>query len=179
MHIPGTARQCRCAAKQSPTWMEIAHLHCVPRSAAHVSSGRTPCSQRRHFLSETRITSFNPDHTSLTAQTLISTKPSGRAISRIVSSVISVGTLDAFFGHETHTKPSCFNSVRNLESVASRKALSVANTCAASSGLPAFVVNTMPSGKSPSHDLYSFGALIVNNLSGALIPSFFTSGVPE
>jgi len=116
MHFPGTARQGRCAAKESPTWMEIA------------SSGRTPSSQRHHFRSETRITSFNPDHTSLTAQTLISTKPSGRAISRIVSSVISVGTFELFFGHETHTKPSCFNSDRNLDNAASKNALSAVNT---------------------------------------------------
>ena len=52
------------------------------------------------------MTNFKPDHTSLTAQTLISTRPSGSATSLIVSSVISVGTLDDFFGHETQTAPS-------------------------------------------------------------------------
>jgi hypothetical protein len=46
-----------------------------------------------------RITSFNPDQTSVTAHTLMSTNPSGRPISRTVLSVMSVSTFDAFFGH--------------------------------------------------------------------------------
>src|SRR5690606_2071851 len=50
-----------------------------------------------------RTTSLSPDHTSETAQTFTSTNPSGRASSRITSSVISVGTPDDFFGHETQT----------------------------------------------------------------------------
>ena len=58
--------------------------------------------QRSSFLT----TSFSPDHTSSTAQTLTSTKPSGNATSRTVSSVISVGTFDAFFGHDTQTTAS-------------------------------------------------------------------------
>ena len=39
---------------------------------------------------------MRPDHVSSTAQTFTSTSPSGRATSRIVSSVMSVGTLLAF-----------------------------------------------------------------------------------
>src|SRR5688572_25751176 len=54
-------------------------------------------------LSLRRMTSFSPDQTSLTAHTLISTNPSGSATSRMVPSVISVGTLEAFLGHDTHT----------------------------------------------------------------------------
>src|SRR5688572_424525 len=54
-------------------------------------------------LSLRRMTSFSPDQTSLTAHTLISTNPSGSATSRMVSSVISVGTLEAFLGHDDHT----------------------------------------------------------------------------
>src|ERR1044071_5874080 len=50
-----------------------------------------------------RMTSFSPDQTSHTAHTLTSTKPSGRASSRIVSSVMSVSTLAAFFGPDTQT----------------------------------------------------------------------------
>src|SRR5258706_1471327 len=125
------------------------------------------------------MTNFKPDHTSLTAQTLISTNPSGSAISRIVSSVISVGTFADFLGHETHTKPSCFNSFRNFESIASRNALSVVNTCTASMGFLALVISVTPSGNSPSHDAYSCGALIVNNFNGDLMPNFFASSVPE
>src|SRR5882757_9770868 len=47
------------------------------------------------------ITSFSPDHTSSTAQTLTSTSPIGSAMARTVSSVMSVGTFDNFFGHDT------------------------------------------------------------------------------
>ena len=49
-----------------------------------------------------RMTSFKPDQISLTAQTFMSTNPRGKANSRMVSSVISVGTFEAFFGHDTH-----------------------------------------------------------------------------
>jgi len=52
-----------------------------------------------------RIINFNPDHTSSTAHTLMSTSPIGSATSRIVSSVISVLTPEDFFGHETHITP--------------------------------------------------------------------------
>src|SRR5436190_21854455 len=52
-----------------------------------------------------RIMSFSPDHVSSTAHTFTSTKPSGKATSRITSSVMSVRTFAAFFGHETHTTP--------------------------------------------------------------------------
>ena len=38
---------------------------------------------------------------SLTAHTLMSTKPRGSATSRIVSSVMSVGTFAVFFGQDT------------------------------------------------------------------------------
>src|SRR5258708_1223290 len=48
-----------------------------------------------------RNTSFRPDQTSVTAHTLMSTKPRGSATSRIVSSVMSVGTFAAFFGQDT------------------------------------------------------------------------------
>jgi hypothetical protein len=54
------------------------------------------------------MTNFKPDQTSLIAQTLMSTKPSGKANSRMVLSVISVGTFDVFFGHETQITQSLF-----------------------------------------------------------------------
>jgi len=60
-----------------------------------------------------RTVSFNADQTSSTAQTLMSTNPSGRAYARTVSSVMSVWTPDAFLGHETQITPSgaiCFRS---------------------------------------------------------------------
>src|SRR5881275_421780 len=58
-----------------------------------------PHSQRNSL----RTRSLRPDQTSLTAQTLTSTNPSGNATSRIVSSVTVVGTFAAFLGQDTHT----------------------------------------------------------------------------
>src|SRR6266478_5487908 len=52
------------------------------------------------------MTSFRPDQTSSTAQTLMSTSPSGSATSLMVSSVTSVGTFDDFLGHDTQIIPS-------------------------------------------------------------------------
>ena len=53
------------------------------------------------FRFSRRIINFKPDQVSSTAQTLMSTNPSGRATARITSSVTSVATPDDFFGHET------------------------------------------------------------------------------
>src|SRR5215207_3371620 len=60
--------------------------------------------------SSLRIISFNPDHLVSTAQTLTSTRPIGSTTSRIVSSVMSVGTFAAFFGQLTHMAPLGFSS---------------------------------------------------------------------
>ena len=57
-----------------------------------------------HLFSR-RIISLRPDQISSTAQTLTSTRPIGRATSRITSSVMSVGTLEAFLGQLIQTKP--------------------------------------------------------------------------
>jgi hypothetical protein len=46
---------------------------------------------------------LSPDHVSSIAQTFTSTKPSGSESSRTTSSVISDGTFDDFFGHDTQT----------------------------------------------------------------------------
>src|SRR6202030_2056796 len=48
------------------------------------------------FRFSRRIINFNPDQTSSTAQTLMSTKPSGNATARITSSVTLVGTPEDF-----------------------------------------------------------------------------------
>ena len=50
--------------------------------------------------------SLSPLQTSSTAQTLTSTNPSGSASERTTSSVMSVGTLAAFFGQDTQIMPS-------------------------------------------------------------------------
>src|SRR6266516_2607650 len=57
------------------------------------------------FRFSRRIINFNPDHVSSTAQTFVSTNPSGKATSRTTSSVMSVGILADFFGHETQIVP--------------------------------------------------------------------------
>src|ERR1700736_4353762 len=57
------------------------------------------------FRFSRRIINFNPDHVSSTAQTFMSTNPSGNATSRITSSVTSVTTPEDFFGHETQRSP--------------------------------------------------------------------------
>ena len=56
--------------------------------------------------SSRRMTSLSPDHVASIAHTFVSTSPTGRAISRTTSSVTSVGTPDARFGHATHSIPS-------------------------------------------------------------------------
>src|SRR5215472_281 len=62
-----------------------------------------------HFLrlgrSLSRWTKRSPDQVSSTAQTLLSTKPASRPISRIRSSVRSVSTPEAFLGHAIHNPP--------------------------------------------------------------------------
>ena len=65
----------------------------------------SPRSSRRPDLhrNSLRITNLRPDQVSSIAQTLVSTNPSGSATSRIVSSVMSVGTFPAFFGQLTQT----------------------------------------------------------------------------
>jgi hypothetical protein len=64
------------------------------------------------YRNDFRTTSFRPDHVASTAHTLMSTKPSGRANSRTLSSVISVPTFAVFFGHDTHTALSGFSVAR-------------------------------------------------------------------
>src|SRR5262249_16825552 len=73
----------------------------LPNGALH--SLEAPSEADDYQRSSFRTTSFSPDQTSVTAHTLMSTKPSGRATSRTVSSVMSVGTFAAFFGQDTHT----------------------------------------------------------------------------
>ena len=52
-----------------------------------------------------RCINLRPDQLSSIAQTFTSTRPIGGQTSRIVSSVMSVGTFEAFFGQLTQMKP--------------------------------------------------------------------------
>src|SRR5687768_10170420 len=65
-----------------------------------------PIRNRKDQRSDLRKTSLSPDQISSTAQTLTSTRPNGSATSRIVSSVMSVATFEAFLGQLTQMKPS-------------------------------------------------------------------------
>ena len=70
----------------------------VPAEAGRWARSQAGRGERRHSeanVSDARVrmTSFSPDQTSSTAQTLTSTRCSGSATSRITSSVMSVGTL--------------------------------------------------------------------------------------
>src|SRR5687767_2746435 len=56
---------------------------------------------RHYFRFSFRITNFSPDHFSSTAHTFTSTSPRGKAASRTVSSVISVGSFADFLYQET------------------------------------------------------------------------------
>src|SRR5215475_13228270 len=77
-----------------------------------------------------RTTSLRPDHTSVTAHTLMSTKPSGSATSRIVFSVMSVGTWADFLGHDTQIGASEFSFFRSAARSFCRSFFRVTKTCA-------------------------------------------------
>ena len=74
---------------------------------------------RAVYRSSFRTTSFNPDHVSSTAHTLMSTNPIGSATSRITSSVMSVGTFDVFFGHDTQMAASGLSALRSVAQASS------------------------------------------------------------
>ncbi len=76
-----------------------------------------------------RTINFRPDQVSSTAQTYVSTNPSGKATARITSSVISVETLAAFFGQEIHRVPVSATIPRNRFNSRSNCARCVVNKC--------------------------------------------------
>jgi len=92
------------------------------------------------------MTNFKPDQTSFTAQTFTSTKPNGKASSRITSPVISVGSLEAFFGQETHTTASDLMTLRRLSSSAFRQAFLSLKTWTISVDLDTLFSNKTPGG---------------------------------
>ena len=124
------------------------------------------------------MTSFRPDQVSSTAHTLMSTRPSGSATSRTVSSVMSVSTFAAFFGQEIQIAASC---------------------CIFDTAARSVLVQPRASGYEEVRDVgivdlaYALDAfrqrrqqLVVVTRRGdgksfepGLMPSFFASGVPE
>src|ERR1700723_1739062 len=59
----------------------------------------------------------------------MSTKPNGRATSRTVSSVMSVGTFADFLGQDTQMAASCGSFLRSMGSNRASALRSVANAC--------------------------------------------------
>src|SRR5437764_1059718 len=93
--------------KSEPRKKSGIELHC----AFHVFYAQINVIEqsRSHFFDfrfSRRIINFNPDQVSSTAQTFVSTRPSGSATARMTSSVTLVGTPDDFLGHETQTTAS-------------------------------------------------------------------------
>src|SRR5262252_284726 len=96
------------------------------------------------------ITNFSPDQTSSTAQTLMSTRPSGSAVSRTTTSLRSVATPLAFLGHDTQIMPSGAIVLRRALSLPASPSASVTNTCTMSSDAAACVTIFAPSGSLPT-----------------------------
>src|SRR5438105_13840082 len=90
---------------------------------------------RPAYRSSFRIISFSPGQTSSTAQTFISTSPSGKAIWSTTSSVTSVATPELFFGQDTHIIRAGSIAHRNGSSLAFNVDLDDANKCMKSTPL--------------------------------------------
>jgi PD-(D/E)XK endonuclease len=87
--------------------------------------------QRRSFR---RRTNFKPDQTSVTAQTLTSTRPAASPMSRTIFSVRSDDTPEVFFGHETQRVPAGVKRRARPLNSSFNSACDFANTMAKSSG---------------------------------------------
>src|SRR5262245_31287573 len=147
----------------------------MPRDAAHVRDYTCPFEARFSFLT----TSFKPDHISSIAQTLMSTRPSGSAISLIVSSVISVGTLDAFFGQETQMAASLFIFFNEVTRAFDNRPFSFENMSTISESSAILWTRVTRSGNGARRARKFTGASYTKILEPSLIPSFFARGVPE
>lgn len=90
---------------------------------------RVPAAGQSCRLNSFRITSFSADHVSSTAHTLTSTRPSGNAASRIVSSVISDATPEDRLGQDTQMAPACFMSEQAVARTVFSSRLELVNTC--------------------------------------------------
>ena len=99
-------------------------------------------------------------------------------MSRCTSSVRSVGTLAAFFGHAIQSPPSTSSTSSSLGMRPSSWARSVWKLTIVSNVPRAAVETCTPSGRSSSDENPS-GAPRMPTRWPALIPSFCASGVPE
>ena len=111
----GTARsdepqhRCRSRGRARPSGSPPTRMSSVPQISVATTIGFAIDTSVHGVLPRQRcsflITSFSPDHMSSTEQTFTSTRCIGSATSRITSSVMSVGTFDAFLGQLTQIKP--------------------------------------------------------------------------
>ena len=117
----------------APVWVSLSHcsrrLIFIKTYALERVAVRCIASLGPPYRSSFRIISFSPDQTSSTAQTFISTSPSGKAIWRTTSSVTSVATPEPFFGQDTHIIPAGSIAHRNDSSLAFSVDLDDANKC--------------------------------------------------
>src|SRR5439155_7802275 len=135
---------------------------------------------RPAYRSSFRIISFSPDQTSSTAQTFISTSPSGKAIWRTTSSVTSVATPELFFGQDTHIIPAGSIANRIDSSLAFNVDLDDANKCIKVTPLlTRFAHFTECSAGSCSSARYFSDTPSTYAVIPSLYPSFFQRGVPE
>src|SRR5215813_12134274 len=127
------------------------------------------------------MTRRSPDQTSSIAQTLLSTRPVGRATSRTTSSVMSVGTLAARFGQATHSPPAGAIRSRRLASRVSSSARQITkNTITSSGSLPDRSRRGGPTPGSPlSLPATLGGPPRTATSSPGLMPSLRGNGVPE
>jgi len=121
-----------------------------------------------------------PVQTSSIAQTLLSTRPVGRATSRITCSVMSVGTRAARFGQAIHSPQAGAMRSRSPGSWASKSSrqrtnVTITSSCPAA-GSPC-VTSAPDSAARPSAN--PAGPPITATACPGLMPSLRGSGVPE
>src|SRR5450631_4793819 len=89
-----------------------------------------------------RRTNFNPDQTSVTAQTFTSTRPAAKPISRTIFSFRSVATPELFLGQLTQKIPAGASSFEiRLNSFASAAFDSVKNMAKSSRSVPSLTIS--------------------------------------
>src|SRR5581483_9393383 len=134
---------------------------------------------RRAARRSVRHTTRSPDHTSSSAATLLSTRPSGRNTSRTTHSDMSVGSLLAFFGHATQRPPSTSSTSSSFGTRRSSATREVWNDTTTSAVPVARVRIVTSSGRPSSWWTNPAGDPSRTSTCPSLIPSFFASGVPE
>ena len=124
----------------------------------------------------TRTTNRNPDQTSVTAQTLLSTSFDLRQKSRIRFSLRSVAIPDDFFGQQIHRPPAAFSFLDKRSKLVSSVFRSTQKSKMTSKGpLPVDSAAIPERCSSPNFS----GAFTKQTRAPGEIPSFFGSGVPE